>query len=289
MVGMGLSLYENSPLAKDIYDQADEILGWSLKEFSFYGPEKELVETRVCQPALYVVGYVLQALLRENGKLDTVRAALGLSLGELTALAAAGALDFDTGLRVVAERGRLMQLACEETAGSMACIIDGEHSQVTDLCNDFDIEMSNLNCPGQIVISGEKSQIDAAVAQAGKNGAFRMVVPLNVAGAYHSRLMESARRSFEEFLADVPMKKPNLIVFANRTGEAVSEPMEIKKALVEQIVSPVLWEQCMRNASTLGISNFFECGPGGVLAGLARRIDRSWKVTKVCEYDDLPQ
>jgi len=130
---------------------------------------------------------------------------------------------------------------------------------------------------------------DAAVAQAGKNGAFRMVVPLNVAGAYHSRLMESARRSFEEFLADVPMKKPNLIVFANRTGEAVSEPMEIKKALVEQIVSPVLWEQCMRNASTLGISNFFECGPGGVLAGLARRIDRSWKVTKVCEYDDLPQ
>ena len=117
MVGMGLSLYENSPLAKDIYDQADEILGWSLKEFSFYGPEKELVETRVCQPALYVVGYVLQALLRENGKLDTVRAALGLSLGELTALAAAGALDFDTGLCVVAERGRLMQWACEETDG----------------------------------------------------------------------------------------------------------------------------------------------------------------------------
>ncbi len=289
MVGMGLSLYENSALAREIYDQADEILGWSLKKISFYGPEEELTETRVCQPALYVAGYVIQALLRKNGNLDTVRAALGLSLGELTALAAAGALDFGTGLRVVAERGRLMQQACEETTGAMACIIDGDHGKVTDLCDDFEIDMANFNCPGQVVISGDKFRIEAAIAQARKNGAFRMVVPLNVAGAYHSRLMESARRSFEEFLTDVPLNKPNLIVFSNRTGEAVSEPTEIKKALVEQIVSPVLWEVCMRNASALGISDFFECGPGGVLAGLARRTDRSWKVTKVCEYDDLPR
>ncbi len=289
MVGMGLSLYENSALAREIYDQADEILGWSLKKISFYGPEEELTETRVCQPALYVAGYVIQALLRENGKLDMVGAALGLSLGELTALAAAGALDFETGLRVVTERGRLMQLACEETTGTMACLIGGDNVKVTDLCKDFDIDMANLNCPDQVVVSGDKSRIEAAVAQARKNGVFRMVVPLNVAGAYHSRLMESARRAFEEFLADVPLNKPNLIVFSNRTGQAVSEPSEIKKALVEQIVSPVLWEECMRNASALGISNYFECGPGGVLAGLALRTDRSWKVTKVSEYDDLPR
>lgn len=289
MVGMGLSLYEHSPLAKDLYDQADEILGWSLKEISFYGPEESLTETHICQPALYVVGYVLQAMLRENGKLDTVRAALGLSLGELTALASAGSLDFGTGLRVVAERGRLMQLACEETEGSMACIIDGDQNKVTKLCSDFDIDMANRNCPGQIVISGDKSKVEAAINEAKKNGDFRMVVPLNVAGAYHSRLMEPARREFEKFLAEVEVKKPNLSVFSNVSGQSVSEPDEIKKLLVEQIVSMVRWEDCMRNTSALGISDFYECGPGGILAGLAKRTDRSWKVTKICEYDDLPQ
>ena len=286
-VGMGLSLYEHSPLAKDIYDEADEILGWSLKKISFYGPEENLTETHICQPALYTIGYIVHALLSESGKLASARTALGLSLGELTALAATGALDFGTGLRVVAERGRLMQLACEKTTGTMACIIDGDQNKVTKLCSDFDIDIANRNCPGQVVISGDKSKVESAISEAKKNGDFRMVVPLNVAGAYHSRLMEPARRDFEKFLAEVEVKKPNLTVFSNVSGQSVSEPNEIKKLLVEQIVSMVRWEDCMRNASALGISDFYECGPGGILAGLAKRTDRSWKVTRICEYNDL--
>ncbi len=287
-VGMGQGLHEHSHRARELYAAADAALGWPLTEYSFNGPDAKLTETRVCQPALFVHGYALFAEMEAAGKLGEVKAALGLSLGELTALTAAGAFDFETGLRVVAERGRLMQEACEASEGTMASLIGGSPEAARELCAAHDIDMANLNCPGQIVVSGERAKVEDAVADAKAGGVFKMVVPLNVAGAYHSRLMDSARRAFESFLNGVEIRSPRFAVFSNVTGEAVSEPDEIRRRLVEQVVSSVRWEDCMRGAAALGVERFYEFGPGGVLAGLARRIDRALAVTSIQDYDDLP-
>jgi [acyl-carrier-protein] S-malonyltransferase len=285
-VGMGRSLYENSARARALYDEADRVLGWSLTKVSFEGPEAELTLTRVCQPALFVHGMALHAILQEQGRLGDVQFALGLSLGEITALTAAGAFDFATGLRVVAERGQLMQRACEQTSGTMASIIGEEREKIAALCAEFEVEMANLNCPGQIVISGEKARILAAVAAAKERG-MRKVIQLNVAGAYHSRLMEPARDAFAAFLATIPLARPNLTVFSNTTGRPVTAPDETRAALVRQVVSPVLWEDCMRSAAAAGAGQFLELGPGAVLAGLARRTNRAWPVRSFAQFADL--
>ncbi len=286
-VGMGRSFYENSSLVRDFYDQADEILGWSLREVSFDGPEGLLTETRTCQPALFVMGYAVFAILKDSGRLNGLKAMLGLSLGELTALAAAGACDFETGLRLVAERGRLMQKACDGTEGGMASLIGGTVEDAEKLCIEFDIDLANLNCPGQSVVAGPVERIDAAVASAKENGVFRMVVPLKVAGAYHSRLMEPARKGFAHFLDECELRKPSIPVYSNTHAQVLEDPPAIREALTRQIISPVRWEQCMRNVAALGVECFYECGPGKVLAGLARRTDRSWKVVSLSEYTDL--
>lgn len=286
-VGMGKSLYEGSATAKALYDEADAVLGWELSKICFEGPEETLTETRVCQPALYVHGYVVYSLLKEAGKLDGVSLAAGLSLGELTALAAAESFTFADGLRVVAERGRLMQAACDATDGAMASLIGGSREAVLALCAVHDVDMANLNSPGQIVISGESPKVAAAVEAAKSAGAFKMVVPLKVAGAYHSRLMEPARAAFSEFLKGVAIAQPKLTVLSNTTGKAVSTPEEIRSALSKQVVSSVLWEDCLREAAAQGVMEFYECGVGGVLAGLAKRTDRALKVTSVQEFSEL--
>lgn len=285
-IGMGKSLYDAFPSVAALYDQANEILGWDLKTVSFGGPEEDLTETRVCQPALFVHGMAIFTILKEKGHLEKASAALGLSLGEVTALTAAGVFTFEEGLRVVAERGRLMQIACEATEGAMASVIGVGREEVAALCSDFDIEMANLNCPGQIVISGEKKKIAAAV-EAGRERGFKRVIPLNVAGAYHSRLMEPARLEFGRFLEGINFRLPELTVFSNTTGNPVKTADEIREALVKQVVSSVLWEDCQRNAAATGIKLFIECGPGAVLSGLARRIDRSIETVNISEADDL--
>lgn len=285
-VGMGKSLYDQSATARALYDQASQVLGWDLAKVSFEGPESELTQTKVCQPALFVHGLALHALLREQGKLADVKFALGLSLGEITALTAAGVFDFATGLRVVAERGRLMQQACEQSVGGMAAVIGEERGAVATLCREFGIEAANFNAPGQIIVSGEKASVEAAVAAAKERG-MKKVIPLNVAGAYHSRLMEPARVAFARFLDTVPFAAPTLTVFTNTTGQAIAEPAAIKAALVAQVVSSVLWEDCMRSAAAAGATAFLELGPGGVLAGLARRTDKAWNVRSLSEFSDL--
>jgi [acyl-carrier-protein] S-malonyltransferase len=291
-VGMGKSLYENSATARALYDEADRVLGWSLTRLSFEGPDAELTQTRVCQPALFVHGLALHAILREQGKLGDVAMALGLSLGEVTAYTAAGVFDFATGLRVVAERGRLMQLACEQSLGGMAAIIGEERAKVAELCAAFDIEAANFNAPGQIIVSGEKAKVEAAVAAAKDHG-IKKVIALNVAGAYHSRLMEPARAAFAAFLDTVAFAAPKFTVFTNTTGQAVSDPVAIKAALVKQVVSSVLWEDCMRASVAAGVAAndvppaFLELGPGGVLAGLAKRTDKAWTVRSLSEFADL--
>ncbi len=290
-VGMGKSLYENSAPARALYDEADRVLGWSLTKVSFEGPDTELTQTKVCQPALFVHGLALHAILQEQGKLADVTMALGLSLGEVTAYTAAGVFDFATGLRVVAERGRLMQVACEQSLGGMAAVIGEERAKVAELCAAFDVEAANFNAPGQIIISGEKAKVDAAVAAA-KDLGIKKVISLNVAGAYHSRLMEPARAAFAAFLDTIPFASPKFTVFTNTTGQAVSDPVAIKAALVKQVVSSVLWEDCMRAAVAAGVAAqgvppaFLELGPGAVLAGLAKRTDKAWAVRSFSEFAD---
>lgn len=286
-VGMGKSLCEGSPVARDLYAQANQVLGWDLTKISQEGPEVDLTQTKVCQPALFVNGLAVLAALQEKGKLPEVKFAMGLSLGEVTALTAAGVFDFATGLKVVAERGRLMQVACEKTTGGMAAIIGEERAKVAELCQEFDLEAANFNAPGQIIISGEKEKVTAAVAAA-KDRGIKKAMALNVAGAYHSRLMEPARAEFSSYLAGVSFNRPKFTVFSNTTGQVVSEPEQIRAALVKQVVSSVLWEDCMRNCSAAGATEFWECGPGGVLAGLARRTEKSWIVKSFAELTDLP-
>lgn len=287
-VGMGKSLYAGSPAARALYDEADRTLGWSLSQVSFEGPETDLTQTKVCQPALFVHGLALLAALQETGKVPVgqPQAALGLSLGEITAYTAAGVFDFATGLRVVAERGRLMQAACEKTVGGMAAIVGEDRQRVSELCREFDVEAANFNAPGQIIISGEKGRIDAAVAACKERG-WKRVLPLNVAGAYHSRLMEPARSAFAEFLAGVSFAAPRFTVYTNTTGQALSDPDALRQALVKQVVSSVLWEDCTRAAAAAGQPEFWELGPGGVLAGLARRTEKAWVVRSFSEFADV--
>ena len=287
-VGMGRSLRSASPAARALYAEADGILGWDLSRISEEGPEAELTETRICQPALYVHGLAMLAALREAGRLppEEPAAVLGLSLGELTACAAAGVFDFATGLRIVAERGRLMQEACAASAGSMAAVIGEERERVIELCRECGIEAANFNAPGQIIISGERDRVAAAV-EAGRARGMKRVLPLNVAGAYHSRLMEPAREAFARFLEPQAFAAPRCTLYSNTSGRAISDPAAIKSALIRQIVSPVLWEDCVRAAVAAGSTELWELGPGGVLAGLARRTDKTWKVCSFAESADL--
>jgi [acyl-carrier-protein] S-malonyltransferase len=286
-VGMGRSLYKNSETAKALYDEANEVLGWDLKSICFDGPDEALTETKVCQPALYVQGYAIFSILKERGLLGDLKAACGLSLGELTALAAAGVYDFATGLRLVAERGRLMQLACDASKGGMAAVIGGTPEEVQRLCDEFGIEIANLNCPGQIVISGDNAKVLEAVAAS--KGRFKLCKPLNVAGAYHSRLMASARDAFAGFIQNFDFKVPEITVYTNVTGGQVSEPQAIKDTLVSQVVSSVRFEDNLRHmAADNGIDLFYECGPGKVLAGFAKRIDRELVVSPMSDFEEIP-
>lgn len=287
-VGMGKSLCDNSPVARELYERAEAVLGFEFKKICFEGPVEVLTQTRVCQPALYVQGYAVAETLRAAGKLDGLQAALGLSIGELTAYAVAGVWDFETGLKVVAERGRLMQEACDASKGGMAAVVGGTFDEVKKLCAAHDIDVANRNCPGQIVISGDFERVNAAAASAKNYGAFKLVKPLVVAGAYHSRLMEPARAAFEKFLAPIEFKAPRLKVFTNTTGGEISDPAAMKAALASQVVSTVLWEDCQRGALALGCGEFYECGPGGVLAGMMKRVEPSARVVSISEFSELP-
>jgi [acyl-carrier-protein] S-malonyltransferase len=285
-VGMGQSLAEANAVARDLYARADAILGWELSRISFAGPDEELTKTSICQPALFVHGLALHGIMREQGKLDDVTAALGLSLGELTAYCAAGVFDFETGLKIVAERGRLMQEACDQTTGGMAAVIGESREDVAKLCADFDIEAANFNAPGQIIISGEQTKVNAAV-EAGKARGMKRVIALNVAGAYHSRLMQPARDAFAAYLEPIAFEAPRLKVYTNTTGAAIADPVAIKQALVNQVVSSVRWEDCTRAAVADGATELWELGPGKVLAGMAKRTDRSWPLRSFAEATDL--
>lgn len=286
-VGMAKSLYESSEAVRELFNRADDALSMKLSKYCFEGQSSDLTKTSICQPALFLHGFAVVQIMRERGILGEPATALGLSLGELTAHAFAGTFSFEEGLKIVAERGRLMQEACDASQGAMASFIGGTPESVAEYCKEFDVDMSNINCPGQVVISGEAAKVAAAVEAAKSRKAFKLVVMLKVAGAYHSRLMEPARKKFEEFLEGIEFKSPRIPVFTNVTGDAVFDPIEIKKNLVKQVVKTVRWEDCVRNAAKLGIEKFYECGPGGVLAGMVRRIDKTLEIKSIAEISDL--
>jgi [acyl-carrier-protein] S-malonyltransferase len=286
-VGMGADLAGKSNAARALYERADAALCWSLSEVSFRGLEPQLTETRVCQPALYVHGLAVLAAYEEMaGKPLRFNAAAGLSLGEYTAHTAAASFDFETGLKLVSERGRLMQEACETTMGTMITLLGATPEQAHTIAEKCEIDVANLNCPGQIVLSGGKLEM-ASVAAAAKDAGVRRVIPLNVAGAYHSRLMTSAATGLVPFLNEAAIHEPRVPVLANFNAEVVKSPAEIRLALEEQVCGSVRWEESIRRLLAMGISHFVECGPGGVIAGLLRRIDPQAQCLSLETHDDL--
>ena len=279
-VGMGKQWAENSAIAREMAAQADQVLGFPISDIMFEGPDDELTKTSRCQPALYLHGLIALALIRERlPNLEHVAAA-GLSLGEFTAHAAAGSISFEDGLRLVARRGEFMEEACLATQGAMAALIGGEESQVRALAAAADVDVANFNAPGQIVISGTAAGIDAAIAQAKEFG-IRKAIKLNVAGAYHSRLMQSAQDKLAAELAGVTIQSPSLPVICNFGACPVSSPSEIRAMLEKQVTGSVRWTESIQALIAMGHRHFLELGPGKVIAGLVGKIDREVKVHSV--------
>lgn len=286
-VGMGKDIATEFPVAADVFKHADNILGFELSRTAFEGPPDELTKTSVCQPALYVHGLACLAVLKEKLPKFLFHAAAGLSLGEFTAHAAAGTFDFDTGLGLVAKRSQAMQEACENTQGSMAAIIGGEEGRVRELAAAADVDVANLNSPGQIVLSGEASKIAHAVSLAKDYGA-RKAVELQVAGAFHSRLMKTAYLKLQKVLAETSIKSPEVPVVCNVDAQAVSEPEAIRRTLAEQVTGSVRWTESVNYLlDHLHCSQFIELGPGGVLAGLVGRIRKGTPVISVSNVASL--
>jgi [acyl-carrier-protein] S-malonyltransferase len=285
-VGMGRDLAEQFSVAADLFRKADEILDRKLSELAWSGPIEELTKTSNCQPALYVHGLACLAALRDVIGDFPITGAAGLSLGEMTAHAAAGTFDFATGLKLVQRRGELMDEACAATSGAMAAMIGADENAVRALAADADVDVANINAPGQVVISGERAKIEAAIGMAREHG-IRRATLLNVAGAYHSRLMETAYRKLGEALVDLPMATLRFAVISNVTGEEVKTPEEIRRTLQDQVTGTVRWVDCMERLAALGSDFFIELGPGGVLAGLLQRTRKGADVISVSNAESV--
>lgn len=286
-VGMGTDLFEQSPSANALYKLADSKLLWPLTEYSFKGPVEVLTETRVCQPALYTHGLALLAAFQDHtGRPLRFEAAAGLSLGEYTAHAAAGTFTFQTGLSLVAERGRLMQEACDATVGTMITLLGATPEQAREIATACDVDVANLNCPGQIVLSGGKKEMEG-VAAAAKEKGIRKVIPLNVAGAYHSRLMASAATGLAPFLSNAELASSKVPVVANYTAHVVEGADRILSALESQVCGSVRWEESIRYLIAQGFTDFVECGPGGAITGMLKRIDPAVSCLSLESYADI--
>lgn len=285
-VGMGKDFHGASETARRMFAEADEALGMSLSDVMFEGPEDELTRTSRCQPALYLHGLVAAALLRERVPSLKPVAAAGLSLGEFTAHAAAGTFSRADGLKLVARRGEFMEEACEATVGSMAAMIGGDEDAVRALAEECGVDVANYNAPGQIVLSGEVGGIDAAVEKAREKG-IRKAVKLKVAGAYHSRLMQSAQDKLAVELAGVAMDAPALPVVCNFGASVVADPAEIRSMLEKQVTGSVRWTESIERLVADGHRTFVELGPGKVLAGLVSKISKEATVHSVEDLESL--
>ena len=269
--GMGLDLYNDSSLAKDLFEMANAILGFDITEIMFNGSPEDLKQTKVTQPAIFLHSVILAKTLGSNFKPDMVA---GHSLGEFSALVANNTLSFEDGLKLVSARAQAMQKACDNNPGTMAAVIALENSVVENICEETEgvVVAANYNCPGQLVISGEIKAIDLACEKLKEQGARKALV-LPVGGAFHSPLMEEAKQELENAINNTTFNKPICPIYQNVTSFAVSDQMKIKENLIAQLTSPVKWTQSIQKMAADGATNFIELGPGKVLQGLARKIN----------------
>ena len=283
---MGKDLADAYPAVQEMFSKADDALGYSLSDIMFNGPDEELTKTSRCQPALFFLVLACLEVLKAKVPALNVVATAGLSLGEFTAHTLAGTFDFETGLKIVEQRGQFMEEACDATNGAMAAMIGGDEEAVAELAADCGVDVANFNTIGQIVLSGDEDGIDKAVAEA-KGRGVRMGKKLNVAGAYHSRLMQSAQDQLAEVLAKAELSEPAIPVICNFEARAVSGPDEIKSTLEQQVTGSVRWTASMQQLIADGHTTFLELGPGKVLAGLMSRIDKSVTVLSVEDVESL--
>jgi [acyl-carrier-protein] S-malonyltransferase len=285
-VGMGKDLAEAFPSVRALLDQADAALGYSLTQVMFEGPMEELTKTSRCQPALYAHGLAILSILKEKVPGLQIAATAGLSLGEFTAHAAAGTFDFATGLNLVFQRGSFMEEACESTQGAMLAMLGGEESAIRELAAECDVDVANLNAPGQIVLSGSAEGIQAAAAKA-KDKGIKRAIPLPVAGAYHSRLMKSAQDKLAAVLAGAAIQEPAVPVVCNFEARAVKSPDEIRATLTAQVTGSVRWVESMQLLRSQGHELFIELGPDATLAGLMGKIDKTARVISIKDLASL--
>ena len=285
-VGMGKDLAEAFPSARAWFERANVALGHDLTSICFNGPEAGLTNTENAQPGIFLVSWVALELLKERVPGLKFDATAGLSLGEFTALAAAGALSFEDSLKITRLRGRFMQEACQAARGGMAAIIGLDEGPTRAVCDEAGVALANLNCPGQLVISGEVEKIAKACELAKSRGAKR-ALPLTVAGAYHSPLMASAQAKVKAALAATAMTEPSVPVIANVTARPHGAPDEIRARLVEQVTAAVRWEESIRYLLSQGVTRFIELGPGTALTGFMKRIDKSAQALNVGDLTSL--
>jgi len=272
--GMGKDLFDTMPLAKELFLKADEILGFEIHKIMFYGTEEELKQTKITQPAIFLHSTILAACLGDSFVPEMVA---GHSLGEISALVANKTLSFEDGLTLVYKRALAMQKACEAQPSTMAAIIGLEDNVIEDICATINgvVVPANYNCPGQLVISGEVNAVEEACVKLKEAGA-KMAVVLQVGGAFHSPLMESAREELAKAIEATNFSQPICPIYQNVKAAAVSDPAEIKQNLIEQLTAPVRWTQTMQQMIADGATSVTEVGPGKVLQGLFKKVDRSF-------------
>lgn len=287
-VGMGKDLYENYPVCKDTFDLANEILKFNISKICFEGPEEELKQTNITQPAIFIHSVAVFGILKSQGKLPLATA--GHSLGEYSALVAAGSISFEDGLKLVKKRGDLMHKAGQEKPGSMAAIIGLVPEKVIDLCDSLRnigiIQPANYNSPGQIAVSGDVEAIKQAVEKAPEMGALK-AIELVVSGAFHSPLMANAADGLAKVLNQTRFNNAKVPVYSNVKAKPVQDKDDIKDLLLKQLTSPVLWQQIVENMVEDGFNKFYEIGPGKVLHGLIKRIDRSVSCQEIGTKENL--
>lgn len=273
-VGMGKDLYDNNATAKELFEKANEILGFRITDIMFAGTPEELKQTKVTQPAVFLHSVILAKTLGVNPD-----AVAGHSLGEFSALVVSGALSFEDGLRLVSKRAMAMQAACEQQPGTMAAILGLKDEVVEEICSSVEgtVVAANYNCPGQLVISGAVEAINEACGKAKEAGARRALV-LPVGGAFHSPLMESAKQELEKAINEAPFMTPTCPIYQNVDAKPYTDPEQIKANLIAQLTSPVRWTYIVKNMIEDGITEFTELGPGNVLQGLIRKVNAETQV-----------
>ena len=279
--GMGKDLYDRYKVAKTLFKSANEILGFDITRILFEGSKEDLQQTRVTQPAIYIHSVIMSKVMGDKFRPDALA---GHSLGEYSALTAAGTISFDSGLKLVSQRAEAMQKACDLEDGTMAAILGLQDEKVVEICDQIEglVVAANFNCPGQLVISGCTDAI-ASACEIMKSSGARMALVLTVGGAFHSPLMEPARVELANAIENTDFVSPICPVFQNVVANAVTDPLAIKKNLVDQLTAPVRWTQSVEKMVALGVNHFIEVGPGKVLQGLIRKINPQTKVSSA-EY-----